>query len=393
MALKVDNISEIIVKYIKGKCTDQELNELDRWVKSDPRNKTLLENLLDSKRTREKLRILNKFDVDKAWERVLRDGVVSATPRRLISWPRLAMAMGLLLFGGIAFLYMKKNQPKEDNFIETRVVNSTNPKYKNDVLPAIEGATLVLANGDQIALSEAISVQEDGSVLNENSDRIADLEIADEPIYHELVVPQTNYFSFQLSDGTKVWVNANSKLSFPSRFIGDERKVRLIEGEAYFEVAKREGKPFIVETSKANVKVLGTQFNVRNYQNNFTATLAEGKVEVYTENSSQELKPMQKAYFRSDNLVMGKADLTKDLSWKNNTFYFKNDNLKNVMQQIENWYGVRVQLDRSLANGATYSGEIRRDVPLSEMLDMLEFTSGLVFSVEGTKLYIRPKKV
>jgi hypothetical protein len=91
-------------------------------------------------------------------------------------------------------------------------------------------------------------------------------------------------------------------------------------------------------------------------------------------------------------LVVDKADLTKELSWKNNVFYFKNDNLKNVMQQIEDWYGVKAKLDRKVTNAETFSGEIKRDVPITQMLDMLEFTSGLEFSLEGTDLYIKPKK-
>ncbi|NGM90337.1 FecR family protein, partial [Parapusillimonas sp. SGNA-6] len=272
------------------------------------------------------------------------------------------------------------------------IVASANPKYKNDILPAIEGATLLLANGEKVALSGEVTIEENGHILNADNNTIVELSESTEVIYHELIVPQTHFFSFKLADGSKVWVNANSKLRFPSRFIGDSRHVYLIEGEAYFEVEKNENQPFIVETAKANIKVLGTRFNVRNYQDDFTTTLAEGKVQVYNDDNSLDLKPRQKSINRDGKLLIRDADLTKDLAWKNNIFYFRNDNLKNVMQQIENWYGVQVVVDRSLQNNATYSGEIGRDVPLSEILNMLEFTSGLNFSLEGTKLYINSKR-
>jgi hypothetical protein len=361
-------------------------------MESDIRNKELFENLIDSEKIKDHLHVLNIFDAEAAWTRAIREGRISAPPRHLIPWQKWAIAAAILIFGTIGLLYINERQSTSNDISAQRIITSHNPKYKNDVPPAVEGATLVLADGEEIALSTAISIEEDGTILNENRDKLVDQPEVETPKYHELIVPQTNYFSFQLSDGTKVWVNANSRLSFPSRFVGAERKVKLLEGEAYFEVAKRPDQPCIVETTKANVKVLGTHFNVKNYHGNFAATLAEGAVEVSHDNNTLQLKPMQKAYLRYENLVVDKADLTKELSWKNNVFYFKNDNLKNVMQQIEDWYGVKAKLDRKVTNAETFSGEIKRDVPITQMLDMLEFTSGLEFSLEGTDLYIKPKK-
>lgn len=300
MHLNIDHIADIIVKHIQGKCTDAELQELDRWAKSDPRHETLLQELLDSEKTKARLRTLKEFDADMAWQKLIDQGVVQGEPVRRFAWRSMLSAAALLLFGTLSFLFWWDRQPAKPEEVLQRVVETAHPKYKNDVLPAIEGATLITAEGEAISLSETITVQEDGVVRNESNDAIANLEQADALVYNELVVPQTNYFSFQLSDGTKVWINANSRLSFPSRFAGDERKVRLLEGEAYFEVAKRQHQPFIVETSKANVRVLGTQFNVRNYKNSFATTLAEGSVEVYNDTQLQKLSPNQKAFFKSE---------------------------------------------------------------------------------------------
>lgn len=392
MSQNIDHIATLIVKHIQGLHSAEEAEELNRWAKSDPRNALLLEDLLHSSNIRQRVSILKDFDTDVAWQKLVDQGVVQSTKKKRIPWKSMISAAALLLFVGLWIQHWRDREPTPRETAQHRVVDIVHPKYKNDVLPAVEGATLITASGETITLSETIKVQDDGSVLNESENTITRLE-ENVPVYNEIVVPQTNYYSFQLSDGTKVWINANSRLSFPSKFMGLERKVRLIEGEAYFEVAKKHNQPFIVETTKASVRVLGTCFNVRNYKNIFTTTLAEGSVEVFNEKDLQKLRPHQKAFFSSENLIVGSANLTKELSWKNNVFYFKNDNLRNVMMQIENWYGVNVLLDKALANNATYSGEIKRDVTLTQMLDMLEFTSGLEFSLEGTKLYIKPKKV
>lgn len=389
MSLKTNNIAEIIVKHIQGKCTASENEILRRWSEIDPRNMDLLHKMMQTKSVEQSLSIFNKFDTDTAWL-----NIVSKSPvKRFMSyrlWATIAASI-ILVLGASIFVYKNFRSGQQDP-LSSRIVASANPKYKNDILPAIEGATLLLANGEKVALSGEVTIEENGHILNADNNTIVELSESTEVIYHELIVPQTHFFSFKLADGSKVWVNANSKLRFPSRFIGDSRHVYLIEGEAYFEVEKNENQPFIVETAKANIKVLGTRFNVRNYQDDFTTTLAEGKVQVYNDDNSLDLKPRQKSINRDGKLLIRDADLTKDLAWKNNIFYFRNDNLKNVMQQIENWYGVQVVVDRSLQNNATYSGEIGRDVPLSEILNMLEFTSGLNFSLEGTKLYINSKR-
>lgn len=392
MSQNIDHIATLIVKHIQGLHSAEEAEELNRWAKSDPRNALLLEDLLHSSNIRQRVSILKDFDTDVAWQKLVDQGVVQSTKKKRIPWKSMISAAALLLFVGLWIQHWRDREPTPRETAKHRVVDIVHPKYKNDVLPAVEGATLITASGETITLSETIKVQDDGSVLNESENTITRLE-ENVPVYNEIVVPQTNYYSFQLSDGTKVWINANSRLSFPSKFMGLERKVRLIEGEAYFEVAKKQNQPFIVETTKASVRVLGTCFNVRNYKNTFTTTLAEGSVEVFNEKDLQKLRPHQKAFFSSENLIVASANLTKELSWKNNVFYFKNDNLRNVMMQIENWYGVNVLLDKALANNATYSGEIKRDVTLTQMLDMLEFTSGLEFSLNGTVLHIKPKKV
>src|SRR5690606_26989293 len=308
MSLKTNNIAEIIVKHIQGKCTASENEILRRWSEIDPRNMDLLHKMMQTKSVEQSLSIFNKFDTDTAWL-----NIVSKSPvKHFMSyrlWATIAASI-IVVLGASIFVYKNFRSGQQDP-LSSRIVASANPKYKNDILPAIEGATLLLANGEKVALSGEVTIEENGHILNADNNTIVELSESTEVIYHELIVPQTHFFSFKLADGSKVWVNANSKLRFPSRFIGDSRHVYLIEGEAYFEVEKNENQPFIVETAKANIKVLGTRFNVRNYQDDFTTTLAEGKVQVYNDDNSLDLKPRQKSINRDGKLLIRDADLTK----------------------------------------------------------------------------------
>src|SRR5690606_11073392 len=179
-----------------------------------------------------------------------------------------------------------------------------------------------------------------------------------------------------------------SKLRFPVVFSDDERRV-FLEGEAYFEVAHEEDRPFFVDVNAdRSVKVLGTHFNVNTYHNRLYTTLAEGKVEVFAGNESSVLKPGQVAYVAHDEVKVRNADLKRDLAWKNGEFYFKDDNIVQIAHQLSLWYDLDIRVGSSVSTTKTYAGSIGRDVNLSEVLDLLSYATKLSFKVEGRRLTI-----
>ena len=390
MNLKDQSITIILSKFLQGKCSEQELLELETWKDADQKNLALFQELTDAKLLGHKLSAFNNFDKNNIWENIVRSEEVDRRNSKAFPIKRIYLAIAasvavLIVLGGILYNYQKTSETLNN----PKIVKSFNPKYDNDILPASKGAMLVLEDGKQIPLSDNLEISHSGDFVSEEG-KILDASKIEEIKNHVLLVPSGQYFSFRLSDGTKVKVNAGSKLSFPSKFTGDFRKVELLEGEAYFEVVKNENQPFVVKSGDREIKVLGTKFNVNNRRHQFETTLLEGSVEASNSTHRQLLKPGNKAIYKDANIDLRKANISKDFAWVHDIFYFEKDGLKEVMRQIEDWYGVRVIVIGKADVNTTFSGEIKRNSNLSDVLDLLEFTSGYKFAVEKDKLYVKP---
>ncbi|UKJ09246.1 FecR family protein [Solitalea lacus] len=375
-------IAKLLIKKFREDLTEEEGTLLSDWTDRDPRNKALLTDL--KKRSSEGIdtSIFNSFDEQEAWKSILRRQKQTST---LTLWKSIAAVLAVLISLSFYFLVNQSDSSSE------RIVESKNVKYKNDVLPAIKGAKLIRTDGSEIKVEDNIHFLADGRISTSSSDIIADEEELP-ATQNTLVVPAANFISLTLGDGTKVWVNANSRLNFPSKFAANERRVEL-EGEAYFEVAKDSARPFYVKSKGAEIKVLGTHFNVMAYSNQVTTTLEEGRVEVSKGDKKVVLIPGQRADIYNDAINVQPADLYKVLAWKNNIFYFKGDNIVEIAQQLQSWYDLEVSISKDVSQSQTYTGEIRRDANLSEVLNMLEFVSDLSFKINQNKLSISKRKL
>jgi transmembrane sensor len=299
-------------------------------------------------------------------------------------------AASILLLFTFSWLFFSKTLDKTLGLV-------SEAELETDVRPASSGAQLIFADGETISLNtKAVTEKRNGVKLVHDGKEMhytTETSIPDQKTkYNTLVVPKASFFRMVLADGTKVWVNAMSKLRFPVVFSPSERRV-FLEGEAYFEVAHDANRPFVVDVDGDRiVKVLGTHFNVNTYHDRLYATLAEGKVEVFAGNQSNVLMPGQKAYVVRDQINVRNADLKRDLAWKNGEFYFKDDNLVQIAHQLSLWYDLDIRFGSSVSTTKTYSGSIGRDVNLSEVLDLLSYATKLSFEVEGKKLTISETK-
>jgi transmembrane sensor len=375
-------IAKLIFKKFRDGLTEEEETVLSNWTKDDSRNKTLFEDL--RKRSAEGIdtSIFNRFDEEEAWKSILKRQKRTST---LFIWRSIAAVLAMVISVSVYFLVYQSDNSSQ------RIVESKNAKYKNDVLPAILGAKVIRADGSEIKVDDNIHFLADGRISTSSSNIIANEEELPSTL-NTLVVPAANFISLTLGDGTKVWVNANSRLNFPSKFGEKERRVEL-DGEAYFEVAKDASRPFYVKSKGAEIKVLGTHFNVAAYSNQATTTLLEGSVEVSKGHKKVRLIPGQRADIYDAVIDVQLADLHKELAWKNNIFYFKGDNIVKIAQQLQSWYDLEVSFSKDVSLLQTYTGEIRRDANLSEVLNMLGFVSDLDFKVDKNKLLISRRKI
>jgi ferric-dicitrate binding protein FerR (iron transport regulator) len=206
-----------------------------------------------------------------------------------------------------------------------------------------------------------------------------------------MTTPKGRQFSLVLSDGSKVWLNAASSITYPISFTGKERKVS-VTGEAYFEIAHNAAIPFIVESGQNSVKVLGTHFNINAYDDEsvVSVTLLEGSVDVRRGTVSKVIKPGQQAQINDDEQIKlaNNIDVEHVVAWKNGRISFQGADIGTVMRQMSRWYDVEIEYNRKM-NDLFYA-DISRSTMLSDVLKALELTTDVHFKIEGRKVRVVP---
>ena len=211
-----------------------------------------------------------------------------------------------------------------------------------------------------------------------------------EVVYNKLEVPRGGECMIKLDDGTKVWVNAETKLKYPVAFVGDRREV-VLEGEAFFDVAKNE-KPFIVETSFGDVRVLGTAFGISAYasESESYTTLVRGKVSVEREGGEPVviLPGEQVVTSKDGKMIKQQVDVEEFVGWKDGIYVFKEKSLGEIMKTLERWYNISVDFqDKSLVD-LPFTGNLKRYDDINVFFDALTRTGDMKYRVEGNQVIL-----
>lgn len=383
----MSDTSEIVIlirKKIDGTISTDELLLLESWANRHPSNSNLLDRLVDEDLILEDA--LNWLEFRREIEGGWRERFASMTLAKIESpiksdlpskpkiyvrlLPYVAAMLILAMFGVIYF----DGQSVEEVSVSIE-----------DLDPGRNRARIVFSDGHIIDLRE----DQKGIVLGEDltyQDGSYISKLSDEQIkYAELKTPRGGQYQITLVDGTKVWLNAESKLTYPSRFDDGSRIVEL-EGEAYFEVTpfelNQKNVPFIVKTAKQDVKVLGTQFNVKAYANDadVKTTLVEGAVQIHAAGTSLFLKPGEQGVSNADQVSKSKVEVDQYIAWKKNKFIFYETELKEAMKTLSRWYDFETLYEDSV-EGKHFYGTISRDKGLAEVLKIME-AGGLKFTIE-----------
>lgn len=326
---------------------------------------------------------------------------IPKTKSRFILIKTLAIAAILLLTitTGIYF-YISSPELSEEQFTEVG--------ENNDILPGYNKATLTLADGSTISLDDAangplasqgnieITKTENGQIVYENINRNGKNNPG-HSVINTIQTPKGGKFKVTLPDGSKVWLNSASTLSYPTAFSGTRREVKL-KGEAYFEIAHNKLVPFRVESNSQIVEVLGTHFNINSYDDEeYTkTTLLEGSVRVILNSSKKDiantklLKPGEQSQTNSTQsaIRIENTDTEKAIAWKNGYFKFKNTPIREIMREIERWYDVDLVYEGKIPTDE-FTGFISNDVKLSGVLKILEQSGGVKFTVKGKKIKVK----
>lgn len=310
--------------------------------------------------------------------------------RRTLSWA--ASFLFIVSLGIVGYFLVKE---KAYQFTSTDIIQS-------------DDARMILSTGEEIALKKdnsTITLNDATNQVTVNDSIINLIKKADagkqEAQMNEVVIPYGKKSELLLADGTKVWLNAGSRLAFPSKFTKNIREV-FLEGEACFEVEENEGQPFIVKAGDLDVKVLGTHFNVSAYptDNVIETVLLEGSVSVERARtlglgkSEVLLKPNQKASFKkekNDFSITDETDADIYIAWTYGWLKYERENLKSVIRKVERYYNVEIRLPDNYPQDDKITGKLDLKESLNEAMEILADASGTEFRIIGDKVYMEKK--
>jgi transmembrane sensor len=401
-------IAELLEKY--PDLNHEEREQFNRWL-GQGNNKDFFNPILDKEILEEELRQLDELKIESeqrgSWEKLLqfRIGPQKTKTIRLNNWRLYAAAASIIMIlgaGGFIWYQSKKvdNQVVQGKGNQPAIATDANPGRFKAKLVLADGSSIVLdsaTNGTLVQQENMAVVSEDGKLVYKSQDAPPG-QVHTAVVYNKLVTAKGETFTLVLADGSKVWLNSESSITYPVTFVGEERKV-TVTGEAYFEVARAfvpQGSKSVKQTFKVvvdnmEVEVLGTHFNINAYtdEDAIKTTLLEGKVKIVSGSTSAVLKPGQQAQLKKGTTLLqvrDDADLEQAVAWKNGYFQFGDDDLKTVMRQLARWYDVEVIYQGSVS-ADTYSGTIDRRSKASEVLTVLE-RNRVHFKIEGKKIIV-----
>lgn len=384
----IKDIEHLLHKYRLGTCSQEEKEQVENWYNQ-------LQNTYNWELPQEQAQEVHdrmlahiQSHIKDTQDSNTRTG--RTVIRKLLYWS--AAAVLLCTFWGIhKYKWLQK---------PVRSVSVAIADKPTDIKPGQTGAILTLGNGQKIVLDSVgngLLAQQAGVHILHQNGQIVYTGRAQETLYNTVSTPAGRIFRLLLPDGTLVWLNASSSITFPTTFRDKDRQVSFT-GEAYFEVAHHSAQRFRITVGNQIVEDIGTQFNINAYNDEpaIATTLLEGAVNVSTLNSpaaqSVHLHPGEQAVLQSTGKIKVNSDIdiNEIMAWKEGIFQFNRADIKTIMRQAARWYNIEVQYEGEI--NATFSGGISRNVNASQLFHILESTDKVIFEISGNKVFVKPKK-
>ena len=388
MGVKNDiTIIRLILGHWAGKLSEPEKKELDNWLAQSEKHRVYFQKWCNDERQNELLSKIGCYDPGEGWQQVVR----KRNMRRNRRWWLVAAASVAILFGGLA-VYRYSKIP----------VSLPLASEETSIYPGKRMARLITPSGEAVLLDTLRQTDTQQMKLHNDQGRVV-IQAAcgdangDQPVYHCLEVPRGGEFSFLLPDSTTVFLNAESRLRFPDRFVPGSERIVYLSGEAYFDVKRDPRSPFLVCLEHSAVKVTGTSFNVKAYPDdtNEATTLISGTVSMGIGTTEQwiVLKPGEQGYYDANRKTLSQqtVDVNYYTAWKDGVFAFYRQPLEEVMKTLGCWYLFDTHYQNEALKSILYTGKINRHASIREVLHTFELMDELTFDIKGKEVIVRRK--
>lgn len=378
------DLAEQIALYVQGKLSDEGVNILLNRADKEPEIAALIKRFQNPSHLKEEINILREFPPQGDFAQVLNKFNDNKRKRKHFYYSAAAYLSAAILL--IVALWHNFSKPENHQIIPDHTYGQL-----NDISPGENQAILTLENGKSIPLNKDSRLDIAGLEI-QNQQLQYQGSSSDSSVIHSLYVPVRGTYKLKLSDNSIVWINADSKISYPKTFSGKKRIVHLT-GEAYFEVAPNADQPFIVITDKLSVQALGTAFNINTHKlkGKTKTILTEGSVKVSNAQESKILTPGLEAISNGSTLMVQQANIEEALAWKDGYFNFEDNNLDEILDEVSRWYAVKV-IKKTTFKPSNFVGGIKRTESLASVCAVLSDLSDYSFQIEGTTLIVNAKK-
>ena len=388
MLSKEEHIARLIFLHIQGMTDNAQEKELNEWRSVSPRHEELFQRMLSSEHVEKSISrfVKTEEEEERGWWHLQQRARSGRSVRKIKWFPYAAAIVLILSVGGVFYFSGDKEQ--------TEIL----PIAKNEVQVPGSRAVLILPDGRKVDLENEVLrsdlAQSDSLLLvSARSLKYRDIDSPDTTeIFHTLEIPRGGEYLLTLSDGTMIYLNSESTLSFPVKFQGKERKVYLT-GEAYFKVAKNTEHPFVVTAGELEVLVTGTTFGVRAYKDekDIQTTLESGQVTVKVEGKSVKLVPNKQVLFNKSTMGLEVRDVDVDLylAWADGRLVYDNCPLEKILTDLGRWYNIDVFYSRDELRSYQFSLNMKKHEEFTQVLELIGKTGEVQFEIKDNTVIVK----
>lgn len=384
-----EHIIQLIIRHVQGTLDDTGQKELLEWRKVSSENEALFLKMTSRVYFEESLKAceMTNEEMENEWKLIhgktigRRRGVL----KNLLRYA--AILIAFIVVGSIWMLEIKNSKFSDNSLVsKAHQVKKIEPRA---ILVMGDGTTINLKDSAALAalVSMKMAFSADEDVLTYTEGHMHSVVE-----YHTMKIPRGGEYVLVLSDGTTVYLNAESELTYPVKFSENDRRV-FLKGEAYFDVQRDTSKPFVVEANSLEIRVLGTEFGVRAYQNegSIRTTLKKGMVSVENEENKVVLTPGMQASFNKETAKMDVWEVNVDLflAWKDGRLVFDNCSLENILEDLGKWYDFNIRYAREDARLIPFSLNIKKHNAFAEVLQLFEETGCVEFNIEDNVVIVK----